>query len=189
MKKTFLSWALALISFCSYSQNRFFTKNGNVNFDCTTPSSPESIVGTNDKVFSIIDASSGALEFAILMKAFSFEKALMQEHFNENYVESDKFPKATFKGTVSNMNIVNLSKDGTYPVKVTGMMTLHGVSKEITSGGNITVKGGSIVAAKSDFKLVLADYGVTVPSVVKDKVASEAKITIDLVYQLMAKKE
>lgn len=189
MKKTFLVWALTLISFCTYSQNRFFTKNGNVHFDCTTPSSPESIVGTNDKVSSIIDVSTGALEFAILMKAFSFEKALMQEHFNENYVESDKFPKAIFKGTISNMNIVNLSKDGSYPVKVTGIMTLHGVSKEISSGGTISIKGGLIVAAKSEFKLVLADYGITVPSLVKDKVASEAKITVDLVYQSMAKKE
>ena len=189
MKKTLLVCALALISSWSYSQNRYFTKNGKVHFDCTSPSSPENIIGINDKVSSVIDASTGALEFAILMKAFSFEKALMQEHFNENYVESDKFPKATFKGTVSNMNIVNLSKDGSYPVTVIGMMTLHGVSKEITSGGNLTVKGGSIVAANSDFKLVLADYGVTVPSLVKDKVASEAKITVDLVYQSMAKRE
>lgn len=188
MKKLLLVCGLAFIASTTFAQTRFLTKNGKIHFDCTTPSSPESIDGTNDKVISIIDAGTGAIEFTLLMKAFYFAKDLMGEHFNENYVESDKFPKANFKGTVTNMSTVNLSKDGTYPVTVKGNMTIHGQTKEVTAPGTITIKGGAITNAKSDFKITLADFDVTVPSVVKDKVASQAKITVDLTYQPVAAK-
>lgn len=188
MKKLLFAIALTITASATFGQTRFLTKNGKIYFDATTPSSPEKIDGTNDKATSVIDASTGAIEFALLMKAFSFEKALMQEHFNENYVESDKFPKASFKGTVTNMSSITLSKDGTYPATVKGQMTLHGETKEVTANGTITVKGGAITAAKSEFKLLLSDYKVDVPSVVADKVAKEAKITVDLSFQPMAAK-
>jgi uncharacterized protein YdeI (BOF family) len=188
MKKVILVCGLAFLTISTFAQTRFLTKNGKIHFDCTTPSSPESIDGTNDKATSIIDAGTGAIEFALLMKAFHFEKALMEEHFNENYVESDKFPKASFKGTVTNMSSVTLSKDGTYQVTVKGQMTIHGVTKEVSAPGTLTVKGGAITGAKSEFKITLADFDVTIPSVVKDKVASQAKITVDLNYQPVAAK-
>lgn len=188
MKKIAFFVVLVVIATTTFGQNKFLTKNGKIFFDCTTPSSPEKIQGTNDKTMSVIDASSGAIEFALLMKAFSFDKALMQEHFNENYVESDKFPKASFKGNISNMSTINLSKDGSYPATIKGNMTLHGVTKEITATGTINVKGGAITTAKSEFKLLLSDYGIDVPSVVSDKLAKEAKITVDLNYQPMAAK-
>ncbi len=187
MRKLLPLVALILTTLHSFGQTRYFTKNGKIHFDCTTPSSPESIDGTNDKATSVIDASSGAMEFAVLMKAFSFQKALMQEHFNENYVESDKFPKATFKGTISNFSTINLSKDGNYPASVKGQMTMHGITKDISANGTITVKSGAITAAKSEFKLLLQDYDVTIPSVVQDKVAKEAKISLDLTYQPVVK--
>ena len=188
MKKILFVIALAVTTTATFGQGRFLTKNGKIYFDCTTPSSPEKIDGTNDKATSVIDASTGAIEFALLMKAFAFEKALMQEHFNENYVESDKFPKATFKGNITNMSSINLSKDGTYPATVKGQMTLHGETKEVTAPGTITVKGGAITAAKSEFKLLLSDLKVEIPSVVADKVAKEAKISVDLTFQPMAAK-
>lgn len=188
MKKIFFVIAIAVTTTASFGQGRFITKNGKIHFDATTPTSPEKIDGTNDKATSVIDASTGAIEFALLMKAFAFEKSLMQEHFNENYVESDKFPKATFKGTITNMSSITLSKDGTYPATIKGQMTLHGETKEISAGGTIVVKGGAITAAKSEFKLLLSDYKVDVPSVVSDKVAKEAKITVDLTFQPMAAK-
>ena len=91
-------------------------------------------------------------------------------------------------GTITNMSSIDLKKDGTYPATVKGQMTLHGETKEISATGNITVKGGSITAAKSEFSLMLADYKIEVPSVVKDKVSKEAKITVDLSFQPMAAK-
>ncbi|HNP48051.1 MAG TPA: YceI family protein, partial [Bacteroidia bacterium] len=94
MKKVLILIALIISAANTQAQTKFFTKAGKITFDATTPSSPDKIFGSNDKATSVIDASSGAMEFALLMKAFSFDKALMQEHFNENYVESDKYPKA-----------------------------------------------------------------------------------------------
>ena len=187
MKKIIFAIAI-LVSASTVFGQKVLTKNGKIYFDCTSPSPPEKIDATNDKTMSVIDPASGAIEFALLMKAFSFEKALMQEHFNENYVESDKFPKATFKGTITNMSSIDLKKDGTYPATVKGQMTLHGETKEVTTTGTITVKGGSITAAKSEFKIMLADYKIDIPSVVKDKIAKEAKITVDLSFQPMAAK-
>lgn len=165
------------------AQSRFFTKNGKVSFDATSSSSPEKIIAVNEKATSIIDVTTGTMEFAILMKAFSFEKALMQEHFNENYVESDQFPKAVFKGSVVNMSTVTLSKDGNYPVSVKGMLTLHGETKEITAEGTLTVKDNAITAGKSTFKIKLNEFKIEIPSLVKDKVSNDATINVDLIYQ------
>ncbi|MFN8143696.1 MAG: YceI family protein [Bacteroidia bacterium] len=182
MKKVLILIALIISAANTQAQTKFFTKAGKITFDATTPSSPDKIFGSNDKATSVIDASSGAMEFALLMKAFSFDKALMQEHFNENYVESDKYPKAVFKGNITNMKDVDLKKDGTYTVKVKGNLTMHGVTKEVNADGKLTVKGGAIVNGVSKFNVLLSDFNVAIPSLVKDKVASEAKITVDINY-------
>ncbi len=183
MKKILFSLLFIAAAVSVNAQSRFFTKNGKVTFDATTSTSPEKIVGVNEKATSIIDVTTGTMEFAILMKAFNFEKALMQEHFNENYVESDQFPKAVFKGSVLNMSTVTLAKDGSYPVNVKGMLTMHGETKEITAEGTLTVKDKAIVAGKSNFKIKLNDFKIEVPSLVKDKVSNDTNIIVDLIYQ------
>lgn len=180
MKNLFLSAAL-MISLSSFGQTKMFTKNGKVSFNASSPL--EKIEAVNDKATSVVDATTGSLDFAVLMKAFIFERALMQEHFNENYVESDKYPKATFKGKIADLSAINLSKDGNYPVNVKGAMTLHGVTKDIETTGTMTVKGGSISAAKSKFKILLSDYNISIPSVVKDKISNNVEIDVDVNYQ------
>lgn len=182
MKKISLFLALLVSVACASAQSKFFTKNGKITFDATSPSSPDKIYGGNEKATSVIDAGTGAMEFAILMKAFNFEKALMQEHFNENYVESDKFPKAVFKGSISNMKDVNLQKDGTYAVKVKGTLSMHGATKDVSADGKLIVKGGAIVSGTSEFKVLLSDFNIAIPSLVKDKISPEAKITVDCDY-------
>lgn len=182
MKKIIICIYLFAIAFAVTGQTRYFTKNGKIYFNAT--SDLEKIEATNEKATSIVDASNGAMEFAVLMKGFTFERALMQEHFNENYVESDKYPKAVFKGNVTNFSTVDMKKDGTYPVKIKGMLTLHGESKEVLADGTITVKNGGIVAGKSEFNILLADYKIEIPSLVKDKVAKEVKIVVDVNYEL-----
>ncbi|MFM7218021.1 MAG: YceI family protein [Bacteroidota bacterium] len=178
-----------LILFCALAvtgasaQSKFFTKKGKITFDATTPDSPEQIRAKNENVVSVIDLSSGAMEFMLSMTAFSFEKALMQEHFNENYVESEKFPKANFKGSIVNLKDVSLLKDANYPVNIKGNMTIHGVTKEVTATGTLTVKGGTLTAGKSEFKLHLPDYGIDIPNLVSDKLSKDAKIKVDLVYE------
>ena len=158
------------------AQDKFFTKTGKISFYSKAPM--EDIEAKNKTVAAVMDTKTGSIQFSVLMKSFEFEKALMQEHFNENYVESDKFPKADFKGTVVNNNSVNYLKDGTYNTTVKGKLTIHGVTKEVEAPGVIKIEGGKIDAS-STFNVLLSDFNVSIPSMVKDKVSNTIKITVD----------
>lgn len=162
------------------SAQKYFTRTGHVNFFSSTPM--EDIKADNHKATSIMDAATGDIEFSMLIMAFEFDKALMQEHFNENYMESEKFPKATFKGKITNMDKIDLTKDGTYPATVSGKMTIHGVTKDAAANGTFTVKDGKIVAS-SAFNIKPEDYNIAIPSVVKEKIAKEIKVTVDSTYE------
>jgi polyisoprenoid-binding protein YceI len=162
---------------------KYFTKSGSVNFFSKTPM--ENIDATNKKATCVIDSKTGQIEIALLMKAFEFEKALMQEHFNENYVESDKYPKATFKGNITNIASVNFTKDGSYPVDITGKLTMHGVTKDIKTKGSIAVKNGKINAT-TEFSVLLTDYYIEIPAVVEDKIQKSIKISATLWLEQLA---
>jgi polyisoprenoid-binding protein YceI len=101
----------------------------------------------------------------------------MEEHFNENYIESEKFPKAEFKGTISDNASVNYTKDGTYSVKVKGKLSMHGETKDVETTGKITIQGGKI-SATADFTVQLSDFKVSIPGLVADKVSKTAKIIV-----------
>ncbi len=105
----------------------------------------------------------------------------MQEHFNENYMESDKFPKSNFKGKIDNLSKIDFKKDGTYPAEVSGDLTIHGVTKHITTKGTIVVKG-STITANSKFMVVPTDYGIRIPIIVENKIAKEMQVTVDITY-------
>jgi polyisoprenoid-binding protein YceI len=177
-------WIFLLVAFfvtsMATAQNatKFLTRDGKLKFDATATASPEKIEALSNSATCILDVSTGEMAWQVLLKGFKFEKALMQEHFNENYVESDKFPKATFKGMITNLSEVNLSKDGTYNAVVTGKMNLHGVEKDLTTNGAVTVGGGKI-RINAGFGLLLSDYNISIPSVVSGNIAKEAKILID----------
>lgn len=167
----------ALFSAPSLQAQKYFSRSAKVAFDATTKTSPEKINAVSNSGTLVLDKATGAIQTAVLLKGFLFEKSLMQEHFNENYVESSKYPKAEFKGTIENANAVDFSKDGTYKTNVTGTMTLHGATKNITAPAVFTVKGGKI-SAKANFTLPFADYNIDIPSLVADKVAKQATIEI-----------
>jgi polyisoprenoid-binding protein YceI len=105
----------------------------------------------------------------------------MQEHFNENYLESDKYPKSTFSGKITNNADIDYKKDGTYPVDVAGDLTIHNITRPVTTKGTIEVKDG-IVSAKAQFIVKPADYQITIPAVVENKIAKEVGVTIDARY-------
>ena len=159
---------------------KYMTRTGRATFDATTPSSPEKIAGVNNEVASILDSKSGDFVFQVLVKSFKFEKPLMMDHFNENYMESDKFPKSEFKGKITNVGDVNFSKDGSYNVTVSGKLTIHGVAQEVSVPGTLSVKGKDITA-RAKFAVKLKDYKIEVPNLVSDKVAKESTIIIDAV--------
>lgn len=141
----------------------------------------EDIEGDNHQVASILDIATGDLSFSMLIKSFEFKRALMQEHFNENYLESDKLPKSAFKGKITNLANINFKKDGSYAVSVTGELTIHGVTKTITTSGTIDVKGEEI-SAKAKFEVIPQDYGIAIPSVVAEKIAKQIDITLEASY-------
>jgi polyisoprenoid-binding protein YceI len=177
MKKSLFIFLLGACLLNVANAQKFFTKTGRIDFNATAPASPVNIQAVNRTVTCVLDAANGNMQFAVLIKGFTFERALMQEHFNENYLESDKFPKAEFKGAVSNNTAVNYAKDGTYAVTVKGKLTIHGQTKDVEAPGKLVVQGGKINATAS-FAVLLADYGVSIPGVVADKVNKTAKIEV-----------
>jgi len=184
LKKCILFALFGLFAVSALNAQRYFTREGKVSF--FSDAKIEQIEAINKTATSVYDAETGKMEFAVLIKAFQFEKALMQEHFNENYMESDKFPKASFKGNVVDFKAVNLTKDGVYPVKVKGQLTIHGVTKDVEAEGKFTVKGGAITAA-STFNVAVADYGIVIPSLVRENIAKTVKIDVAVAYQELKK--
>lgn len=161
---------------------KYFTRTGKIDFDAGT--GVEDIKGINKSVTSVIDASTGQIQFQLLVKGFEFRSQLMQDHFNENYMESDNFPKSTFKGTITNIDNINFSKDGIYSATVKGTLDIHGVKKEVESRGTIRVKG-DVVDVASEFVVTMDDYKIAIPSLVKDKLSRTAKIKVNCSYTPM----
>lgn len=182
MKNICIILSLMVVSAQAMYAQKYFTREGKVVFTSEAPL--EKIEAENEKATSVLDAASGRMEFAVLIKAFQFEKALMQEHFNENYMESSTYPKAVFKGAIKDAGAVDFSKDGRYEVLVSGAMTIHGLTKNIEVPGTITVKDG-VVSASSTFELTVADYDIKIPAVVRDNIAKTVEVIVDLNYELL----
>ena len=172
--------ALVMAATISIAQDRFYTKTGKIDFYSKAPM--EDIEAKNKTVSAVVDSKTGAIQFSAQMKGFEFEKKMMQEHFNENYVESNKFPKSEFKGTITNNSEINYTKNGSYTARVKGKLTIHGVTKEVETTGTFKVNGGKIDAS-STFNILLSDYNIKIPSVVKDKVSNNVKIVVNCLLE------
>lgn len=162
------------------AQGRYFTRTGHIWFFSEAPI--ENIEAHNRQVSTFLAFDTGELVFSVPMKAFEFPKALMQEHFNENYLESDKYPRGTFKGTIADIKTIDPQKDGVYPAQVTGTLTIHGVARPVTANGTLEVKGGRI-AAKSTFTITPEEYNIEIPLLVRQHVAKIIQIHVDLQYE------
>jgi polyisoprenoid-binding protein YceI len=186
MKKVTLIALLALgLGQVVRAQNRFFTRDGHVEFLSETPI--ENIEATNDKVTCVVDMETGAFEFAVLIKSFEFEKALMEEHFNENYMESNAYPKATFVGTIEGLAGI---RDSGFPpgveLRVKGKMTIHGVTKEVVIVGYIE-KEGDGYKLMSNFIVHPEDYKIEIPNTVRESIAKEIHVTIEATLKALTK--
>jgi polyisoprenoid-binding protein YceI len=178
MKKLqFIILTVLLLSSTIVSAQKYITKTGFIRF--FSHSTLEDIEATNKQVNSALDISSGDFVFKVLMKSFEFEKATMQEHFNEKYVESDKFPNANFKGVITNLKEINFNKNGTYPATISGDLTIHGVTKKVQEKGTFQVVDGKIIG-QSKFKISLKDYNVVIPSAVTNNISDMIEITVDV---------
>ncbi len=179
MKKIMLAGLLLINGMMAMGQDVLYTRNGSISFFSSTPI--ENIEAHNKEVSSFWNTTKGEMVFAVLIKSFKFQKALMQEHFNENYMESDKYPKANFKGNIVNMNDADLKKPGSYNVKVEGDLTIHGVTQHVSVPGVVSVtKDGVSTSAK--FKVKPADYAIKIPAVVAQNIAEVIEITVNCAY-------
>ena len=154
---------------------KYFTREAQLSFFSEAPM--EKIEAHNGTGTCVVDFEGKRMEFAVLIKAFQFEKALMQEHFNENYMESHKFPKATFKGMITEPATLEMQSEP-QEVQVEGKLTIHGVEQEIVAPGTLyfTPEG---VKMSSTFVVAVKDYDISIPAVVRDNIAKEVEITVE----------
>ncbi len=173
MKNRAIILFFLLISTVGFSQI-YMGKSCEISFYSHSPI--EDIAAVNKTSVPLLNTSTGDVAIKIVMQAFKFEKPLMEEHFNENYVESDKFPNATFKGKINEK--IDFTKDGEYKVTVTGKFMIHGVEKEKTLEGTITKKGDVLIIS-SKFIIHIADYNIKVPSLYVTNIAEDVEIKIN----------
>ncbi|MFT3680602.1 MAG: YceI family protein [Ferruginibacter sp.] len=173
MKKTTILFALTVVSAMAFAQKKT-TTSATVKFDATT-SLDALPLAENKTVIAAIDPAKGTVAFEAAVKSFSFSNPMMQEHFNgERWMDSEKFPKSSFAGKITNLADVNFAKDGTYTAKIDGELTMHGVTKPLSTTAIITVKGGAVTTT-SDFTIKAADFGIGDAG---GKVAKEPKISV-----------
>ncbi len=153
---------------------------------CFFSSGPiEDIKADNKAAKPILNTSTGDIQIKIPMSGFVFEKPLMQEHFNENYVETEKFPNAVFKGKINEK--VDWTKDGESKVTITGKLNMHGVEKDRTIDGKVTVKG-TVIILSTKFFIHIADYNIKVPSLYVKNIAEDVEIKLDASLEAFKKK-
>ena len=178
MKRVF--FLLILLSlFFSVNAQKYITKNGYIGFFSHTPM--EDVKADNNQVASVLDISTGEVVFQVLIKSFHFDRALMEEHFNENYMESDKIPKSSFKGKITNLSSVDFKKNGVYEVTVEGDLTIHDVTNKISTKGTLEIVSGGINAS-SKFNIVPEDYKINIPGLVREKIANNMEVTVTMKY-------
>jgi hypothetical protein len=176
IKKGIISCCFILLATSLIAQDKYYTKSGSIQF--VSKGNIETIQANHRSVTCVLDSKTGALQFAVLMKGFEFKKALMQEHFNENYVESDKFPKAEFRGVIVNNSEIAYTKEGVYNSHVKGKLTLHGQTRDVETDGKITVKNGKLLA-NADFTIQMSDYNISIPKLVKENMSNTVSITVN----------
>jgi polyisoprenoid-binding protein YceI len=168
---------LLTASHFGYAQGKFMTKTGRVTFFST--SILEDIEARNTAAAAVLDLSGGQLAFSVPIKEFIFKRTLMQEHFNENYMESDKYPKATFSGHFIGLDVAALADPGTHNVKVEGDLTLHGVTHHMTVPATLEMKNNQL-AAFALFSVAPADYNIEIPLLVRENIAKIVSIRVGL---------
>ncbi|MCT4663648.1 MAG: YceI family protein [Flavobacteriales bacterium] len=173
MKKLFIT-ALLLLGFHQTWAQKYFTRTGHTDFKASVEAF-EPVEAENKSTTAIIDSEKGTMAALVFVNAFKFEIALMQEHFNENYMDSDKFPKASFKGSFESLKVESLTAT---PQKhqLMGTLTIRGISKKIETTPMISLKNGKIMV-KGFFKVKPQDFDIEIPSAVRNKIAKELIIS------------
>ena len=180
MKRSFsllLAFFLLTVPQYAQSQSKYMTKAGRVSFFSSSPI--EDIEAKNQQVAAVLDFGTSQLAFSLPVKAFVFKRTLMQEHFNENYMESDKFPKATFAGRFVGFEAATLTIAGAHNVQVEGDLSLHGVTHHIQMPASVELKDGQLLAFAM-FTVAPADYNIEIPLLVRNNIAKVVSVRVAL---------
>ncbi|MBE14726.1 MAG: YceI family protein [Dokdonia sp.] len=168
--------------FCAQGvAQKYYTKTGKIDFEASVAAF-EPVKASHQAVTAILDTDTGDLAILALVKGFRFRNALMEEHFNENYAESDQYPKATFKGNLANFSTDDLGEVKTYTAN--GTLNFHGQSQEITTKVKLRPEGSTHVL-ETAFSVAPETFGIEIPSVVSEKISKQ--INIDVVLTLIKK--
>ncbi len=168
---------LSLLSINQSGQDLYTCKNARITL--FSSALIEDIKAVTSNGVSVYNAATGELDFSVPIRTFQFEKSFMQQHFNSDYMESDKYPKAIFKGKIQEQ--VDITKEGTYPVNVVGELTVHGITQKRTIQGSLIVKNGTISMA-SEFMVKCADHHIDIPQILFYHIAESIKVTVSATY-------
>lgn len=163
----------------TFSQ-KMLTRNGNITFEGSMPTFEE-IKASTATASAILDESTGNFAALALIKSFKFKSPLMEEHFNENYMESNTFPKATFRGNIQNFDPQKLSETKT-SYDLEGDLTIHGVTKKIKTTIYFMALKSSITAT-ANFVIKPEDYNIEIPSIVRNKIAKDIKTSLKFILE------
>ena len=178
--------AIVAVIACMFSitsqAQKYLTKEGVIEIFSET--SLFTIEAKNHTVASILDAGTGEVVATTLVRSFKFHEALVEEHFNENYMESHLYPKAIFKGKITNFSTIDISRDGSYPITIEGNLTMHGETRPVKTNGTLTIKGGKI-SASTEFTVSLANYKIRIEEQYKDRIKDQIRLTVHFDYNKM----
>ena len=174
--KKIITLLFLIISLQVIAQERLITKNGIINFEASVPSFEE-VKAKSNSASCVLNTQTGEIAALVLIKSFRFKIALMEEHFNENYIESDKYPKATFKGKIEGFDYSKITTEAK-DFKINGKLELHGKSKDITIIAKIK-RGKDGLEILSNFSVNSDDFDIKIPSVVSKKVSKKVNISLD----------
>ncbi len=178
--KNIILLSLVLLGSVNLTAQKLISKTGHVWFSSFTPI--EEIEAHNHQVASIINTETGDVQVSLLIRSFEFKIELMEEHFNENYMESETYPKASFKGKITNLSSVDFGKKGTYSIDIKGDLTIHGVTKLIEGEATLVIDNSSITA-KTAFEIASEDYNIQIPDIVKEKIAKKISISAEIPFK------
>jgi hypothetical protein len=175
MKKSFYSTLFCLLCLQTAYGQLFSTSTGVASFYSKAPL--EDIEASNKSLTGIINTTTNQIAIKVPIRSFKFANGLMEEHFNENYMDSEKYPSASFSGKI-NENI-DYTKNGTYKVTATGKLNVHGVEKERTLTGTLQIVDNKVVI-DAEFIIALADHQIDVPTAVFTKIAEKIQVKVHL---------
>lgn len=167
-------YLIFLFSAICLGQNKYLTKTGTVKFEASVPSFEE-VKANNNSVTAILNTDNGEFAALVLIKGFRFKNALMEEHFNENYAESEKYPKSTFKGKLNNFDKVNIQ--GNY--SLIGELSFHGVNKNMEEVPVSVIKKEDVITFSGTFSAKASDFDIKIPKIVSNKIAENVKVAFE----------